>query len=148
MPEEQKTPPPTLMPLVSRSRAFEADLKRLSRKYSSLPNDLKTFQTTQLRLLAASQHLPEALGFFPVSGKGLGGEGFFVAKRFACMSLKGTGSRSGIRLVLRWQPGKNEVLLVEIYHKGEKQKEDNERITAILKGEENEHKKEVLGSRT
>lgn len=135
MSEEQRTSPPPPMPLVVWFGAFESDLKRLSRKFSSLPNDLDVFANTQLRLLAASQHLPEALGFFPVSGKGIGGRGFFVAKRFACMSLKGTGSRSGIRLVLRWQPEKNEVLLVEIYHKGEKESEDRERILAILGGE-------------
>lgn len=123
------------MPLVVWLGAFESDLKRLSRKFSSLQNDLEVFANTQLRLLAASHHMPEALGFFPVSGKGIGGRGFFVAKRFACMSLKGTGSRSGIRLVLRWQPEKNEVLLVEIYHKGEKESVDRERILAILGGE-------------
>lgn len=146
MPEEHRTSPPPPMPHVVCYCAFKSDLKRLSRKYTSLPNDLEVFQNTQLRLLAALKHLPEALGFFPVSGKGIGGRGFFVAKRFACMSLKGTGSRSGIRLVLRWQPEKDQVLLVEIYHKGEKQKEDSERIAAILKEEENEHKK-VLGTR-
>lgn len=135
MPEELRTSPPPSMPLVVCFGAFDSDLKRLSRKYTSLPNDLEIFLNTQLRLLAASQHSPEALGFFPVSGKGIGGRGFFVAKRFACMSLKGTGSRSGIRLVLRWQPEKNEALLVEIYHKAEKESEDRERILAILGGE-------------
>lgn len=135
MPEELKTPPPTSMPLIDRHGAFELDLKRLSRKFPSLPDDLEIFLNTQLRLLAASQHKPEDLGFFPVSGKGIGGRGFFLAKRFACMSLKGTGSRSGVRLVLRWQPELNQVLLVEIYHKGEKESEDREIILAILGGE-------------
>lgn len=134
MPDELESPPPPPMPSVLRDAAFKSDLKRLARKYPSLPEDLKVFENTQLRLLAESKHLPETLGIFPVSGKGLGGKGFFVAKRFACKSLKGTGSRSGIRLVLRFQTEKNEVLLVEIYHKGEKESEDRERMLAILGG--------------
>lgn len=110
-------------------------MKRLLKSYRTLEEDLSTFESATLRLLASGEHSSETLGLFPISGKEVGGKGFYIAKKFACMSLKGTGANSGIRVVLQWLPNSSEVRLVELYHKNEKEVEDLERIKAILKGQ-------------
>lgn len=130
-----KPAPPKPIPSIKRLSSFERDMKRLSKRYGTLEEDLSTFISASLRLIASGEHAPEALGFFPISGREVNGKGFYVAKKFACRSLKGTGVNSGIRVVLQWLPDPGEVRLIEIYHKNEKEVEDLERIKAILKGQ-------------
>lgn len=130
-----KPAPPHPIPSIKRLPGFERDMKRLLKKYGTLEEDLSTFISATLRLLASGEYAAEALGLFPVSGREVSGRGFFVAKKFACRSLKGTGVNSGIRVVLQWLPEIGEVRLVEIFHKNEKEVEDLERIRAILKGQ-------------
>lgn len=110
-------------------------MKRLLKSYRTLEEDLSTFESATLRLLAGGEHSSETLGLFPIKGKEVSGEDCYIAKKFACMSLKGTGVSSGIRVVLQWLPNSNEIRLIEIYHKNEKEVEDLERIRAILKGQ-------------
>lgn len=130
-----KPAPPHPLPSVRRLPGFERDMRRLLKRYATLEEDLSTFTSATLRLLASGEYPPEPLGLFPVSGKEVGGRGFYVAEKFACRSLKGTGVNSGIRVVLQWLPETDEVCLVEIYHKNEKEVEDLERIRVILKGQ-------------
>ena len=130
-----KPAPPHPIPSIKRLPGFERDMKRLLKKYGTLEEDLSTFISATLRLLASGEYSPEPLGLFPIGGREVSGKGFFVAKKFACRSLKGTGSSSGIRIVLRWLPDPGEIHLIEIYHKNEKEVEDLERIKAVLKGQ-------------
>jgi len=74
------------------------------------------------------------MGFFPLLHPDLP-DGFFIAKKFACRSLKGSGSRSGIRIVYYLENITLKICLIEIYHKNQKEKEDFRRIVNWLKDE-------------
>lgn len=53
---------------------------------------------------------------------------FFIAKKFACRSIKGSGSRSGFRVVYHLQGAIFRICLLELFHKNEKAVEDFQRI--------------------
>jgi hypothetical protein len=127
--------PPAQLPSIWRTPGFEADMKRLLKNFKTLEEDLETFIAVSVKLLSARECSPEALGVFPISREGVGGKGFYIVKKYACRSLKGKGAQSGIRIVLRWQPAENKVVLVEMFNKNEKEVEDLERIRYFLKGQ-------------
>ncbi len=47
-------------------------------------------------------------------------------------ALKGTGSRSGMRVVYGYEEARDRVVFVELYFKGDKENEDRERIRTFL----------------
>jgi hypothetical protein len=113
-------------------RVFRRDLKRLLKKYRSLEDDMEIFQSV-LRVVHEKGELqPEDIGCFPFAGLGSGVEGVFIAKRFACRALKGSGSRSGIRIVYRFHRDDLAIELLTMFHKSEKSREDPDRITGII----------------
>ena len=86
---------------------FDKDLKKYSRKHRSLPEDIENLKTA-LKVAHFTDGIScESMGFFPISHPEVP-EGFFVAKKFACRSIKGSGSRSGYRVVYHLRnPPKN-----------------------------------------
>ena len=58
---------------------------------------------------------------------------FFKIKKFACRSLKGRGSKSGIRVIYAFHRQSCKIDFIEIYFKGEKENEDYKRIKEYLK---------------
>lgn len=52
----------------------------------------------------------------------------YKVKSFRCASLKGKGSRSGIRLIYAFIEDACSVVFIEIYHKNRKENEDKARI--------------------
>ena len=64
-----------------------------------------------------------------------GGTVMFKVVRMACKSLKGTGSRSGMRVIYGHEAACDRVVLVELYFKGDKENKDRERIKAFLASE-------------
>jgi mRNA-degrading endonuclease RelE of RelBE toxin-antitoxin system len=116
---------------VTRHPGFERDLKRLMKKYPSLLEDLATFQRALLLAHGNPDLQPEAMGFFPLSMPGLEAEDCFTAKRFACKSLRGSGSQSGIRVVYRIDRECIRLLYIEIFHKNEKPVPDYDRLRKL-----------------
>ncbi|NQE05989.1 hypothetical protein C5S32_08975 [ANME-1 cluster archaeon GoMg1] len=104
---------------------FKKDLKKLNKKYKSLNNDLKSNFCEVLDL-----ELPNRLpGTFRISG--LGEEvkvPIYKVRHFRCKSLKGKGSRSGIRVIYAYDNDEDKVTLIEIYHKSKQENENRERI--------------------
>lgn len=118
---------------------FSKDLKRLSKKYNSIANDLETV----LKVLVV---FPHARPPFSFRLNNLGIESCVIkVKKMACQSLKGKGVNSGLRLVYAHFENlessgrstipiddaiakKERIVLVEIYHKNEKANEDRDRI--------------------
>jgi len=113
---------------VVRDPRFVKDLKRLLKKYPSLPEDLVTFEKVLLLAHANPDLQPESMGFYPLSLPGLEAENCFIAKRFACRSLRGSGSQSGIRVVYRIDRECVRLLYIEIFHKNEKPVPDYDRL--------------------
>jgi mRNA-degrading endonuclease RelE of RelBE toxin-antitoxin system len=104
---------------------FKKDLEKLNKKYKSLNNDLKS-NFCEVLDLELPNHLP---GTFRISG--LGEEvkvPIYKLKHFRCKSLKGKGSRSGIRVIYAYQQDKDKVTMIEMYHKSKQENENRERI--------------------
>ena len=111
---------------VRRLAEFEKDLKKLSKKFRTLEDDLQTFIQKQLNLYH-KLHIDNK-GIFPISDLGIIYPKIFKAKKFACRSLKGKGVTSGIRVIYAYFVQEDVIELLEIYYKGEKENEDRNRI--------------------
>ena len=68
---------------------------------------------------------------FGFDGRGIEGKSFYKVKKFACKSLKGKGSRTGLRLIYRYDDLEAKVELIEVYYMQDKENEDRERIKRI-----------------
>ena len=109
---------------------FSKELRKLSRKYRSLPSDIKLFKKV---LKATLPNYPP--GTVRISG--LGEEvqiPVYKVKNFRCASLKGKGSRSGIRVIYAFIEDDCRVVFIEIYRKNQKPNENRERIYRYFTG--------------
>ena len=115
---------------------FEKDLKKLLKRFRALEADLDIFIKTELNL-----HHKLGIdnkGIFQIPGLSFHEPKVFKAKKFACRSLKGSGVQSGIRVIYSYFEKMDKIELVEIYYKGDKEKEDRERILRHYKKERTE----------
>jgi len=87
---------------------FVKDFKKLGKNYPTLKQDLEVFVNNQLISISEPK--------------------IYKARKFACKSLKGRGSFSGIRVIYAYFKDDDRIELVEIYFKGDKEKEDRQRI--------------------
>jgi mRNA-degrading endonuclease RelE of RelBE toxin-antitoxin system len=108
-----------------RTPEFEKDLKHLSKKYRSLPDDLDLF----LRVVSI-QPLGEGKHFNIITKQGAI---TIVKARLFCQTLKG----SSLRIIYAYTEQTHEIEFVsiefiELYFKGDKENEDSERIREYL----------------
>lgn len=114
---------------ITRGGEFSKELKKLIKKYRTLEEDLETFIKAQLfafHKLQIDNH-----GLFPINNLGFDCPQVYKAKKFACKSLKGKGARTGIRVIYAYIPENDEIYLIEIYTKSDKENEDRERIKKL-----------------
>jgi hypothetical protein len=104
---------------------FDKDLKRL-KKFRTLRDDLDIFTEKQLRLFHKLSI--DNKGIVQISNLGIEYPKIYKARKFACRSLKGKGSASGIRVIYAYFEDEDCVEFIEIYYKGDKENEDRERI--------------------
>lgn len=103
---------------------FEKELKKLSKKYQTLPQDLKTLekvldvQPTGIGKNFTILHYSE--------------EVLLVKTRLACKSLR---DRS-MRVIYAYHNNTVTFVYIELYFKGNKESEDSERIAKYLKNVE------------
>jgi mRNA-degrading endonuclease RelE of RelBE toxin-antitoxin system len=114
---------------ISRSPEFEKDLKKLVKKFRTLEDDLDVFINTGLKLYHKLNI--DNGGIFRLSGLGFDDPKVYKARRFASKSLKGSGAKSGIRIIYAYHEQADRIELIEIYFKGDKENEDRQRITRI-----------------
>ncbi len=115
---------------VTRGDGFTKDLKKLMKRYRSLEEDLEVFIKAQLfafHKLQIDNH-----GLFPINNLGFESPQVYKAKKFACKSLKGKGAKSGMRIIYAYIPENDEIFLIEIYSKNDKENEDRERIKGLF----------------
>ena len=110
---------------VVRLAEFERDISRLSRRFPTLEEDLTTLIDVGL---FAFHKLGRNTGVVAIAGLGRTRLPVYKARKFACQSLKGRGSRSGLRLVYAYDAAEDRVELIEIYFKGDQENEDRARI--------------------
>ncbi len=126
-------------------QGFRRDMKALSKRFRSLPEDLQTFLDAALMLYhKVGGAYAESQDIRQVSGLGFIAPKIYKARRFACKSLKGRGSRSGIRVIYAYFEDLDRIELIEIYFKGDKENEDRERIKTLYGG--GGHQQEKRGS--
>ena len=105
---------------------FQKDFKRLFKKYKTLPDDLIVFQKVL-------NQQPKCAGKnFSILTKESGVE--IIKARFFCRSLK----RNSLRIIYAYHKKSGDVEFVgiefiELYFKGNKEREDEERIKQYLK---------------
>ena len=101
---------------------FKKDLKNLLKKYRSLNDDLDVVK--QVLTIA-----PEARPPFSFRIDNLSLETCVIkVKKIACKTLKGRGVNSGLRLIYAYFKEEGKIVFIEIYHKNDKETEDNQRI--------------------
>jgi len=112
------------------SEEFKKDLKKLVKRFVSLPGDLETVKKAVIEL----RHIHDInnLSIFEITGFNSEDISFWKIKKFACRSLKGRGAQSGIRIIYSWRKHLNKVVFIEIYFKGDKANENKERIKKII----------------
>ena len=115
---------------ITKGDGFSKDLKKFLKKYRSLEDDLENFIKAQLfayHKLQIDNH-----GVFPINNLGFESPQVYKAKKFACKALKGKGAKSGIRVIYAYIPENDEVYLIEIYSKSDKDNEDRVRIKELF----------------
>lgn len=116
-------------PSLFRHPEFERDLKKLIRKFPTLEDDLENFIDIQLNLFHKLK--TDNRGIVRIPKTGFDNPPIYKARKFACRSLKGKGAMSGIRVIYAHFPEQDRIELIEIYYKGEKEREDGERIKKL-----------------
>ena len=112
---------------------FLKDLKRLRKQYRSIDEDLDVF--IKALLVRLPNRLPDT--FRIPLGDEFQDDPVFKTKSFRCKSLGG-GGRSGIRIIYAYNESTDQITLIEMYHKNEKENHDQDRILAFLKEDHNQ----------
>ncbi|MRT93593.1 hypothetical protein [Ancylomarina sp. 16SWW S1-10-2] len=101
---------------------YKKDLKKLSKKYKTLPEDMKVVQ--KVLFVNANERPPFS---FRIDNLRL--ETCVIkVKKIASRSFKGRGVQSGFRLIYAHFKTEDRIVLIELYHKSNKDTEDKERI--------------------
>lgn len=104
------------------SPKFRKELKRLSKKYKTLREDVEVL----CKVLSYAPFGDESKDFNIISQ----GAGVSIIKaRFFCRYLR----RSSLRIVYAYIENKERIDFIEMYFKGEKENEDTERVREYLK---------------
>ena len=109
---------------------FQSDLKRLSKKYRSLAEDIGTLKKV-LSVPGMSGARPPIS--FRLTDTGFDDPIIVKVKKFACKCLKGRGANSGIRLIYAYYPEDDVIKFVQIYFKADEENEDRQRILRHFK---------------
>ena len=101
---------------------YDKDLKKLKKKYRTLTSDIDDVK----KVLSVR---PDAQPPFSFRIEGLGIQSCVIkVKKIASDSFKGRGSNSGFRLIYAYFKEQEKIVLVELYHKNDKENEDRQRI--------------------
>ena len=116
---------------IRRLKEFEKDFRKLLKKFKTLEDDLETFIKTQLKLYHNLKiNVP---GIVRISDLVIEKPKIYKVRKFACRSLKGKGSYCGIRIIYAYHEEEDIIEFIEIYYKGDKAKEDRDRIVKYYK---------------
>ena len=111
---------------------FEKDLKRLLKKFRTLEDDVEVAKKNAIELFHLTKIDNNSVE--PIPNFCSDELKICKIKKFACKALKGRGVQSGIRVIYAYYVLTNTVDFIEIYFKGESEKEGKERIKKYLAG--------------
>ena len=110
---------------------FTHDFKKLLKKFSSLAEDLVVNKQYRIELFHCKEI--DSRSIFEIQGVGNTVElKFFKVKKFQCKSLKGRGSKSGIRVIYGYLPAEQKIVFLEIYFKAKQENENKQRIINFI----------------
>ena len=108
--------------IIEELNEYSNDLKKLSKKYRTLPEDMRTVT----KVLAIK---PEERPPFSFRIDNLGIETCIIkVRKIASKSFKGKGINSGFRLIYAHFIEEKKIVLIEVYHKSKKESEEKQRI--------------------
>jgi hypothetical protein len=116
---------------VQRTPKFERDLRKLSKRFPTLEEDLKILLDTHLELyhhLHVDNH-----GIVVIPGIQVGCPIIYKVTKFACRSLPGCGAKSGLRMIYADWEEEEQVDLIELYFKADQETENRKRIQTYLR---------------
>ena len=108
---------------------YKKDLKKLAKRFKTLPEDIEVLKKV---LETEPDERP------PISARvgGLGAaENIIKVRKIACKSMKGKGSNTGLRMIYCYKKKEEEIILIELYFKGDKENEERDRIKSWCKGD-------------
>lgn len=106
---------------------YKKDLKQLLKKYRTVSADIETVK----RVLTIE---PDERSPFSFRINDLGITTCVIkVKKIACRALKGRGVNSGLRLIYAYFEKEERIVMIELYHKNDKENEDKGRIKKHFK---------------
>ena len=106
---------------------YDKDVKQLLKKYGTLNSDISDVK----KVLTIR---PDSQPPFSFKIDGLGISSCVIKiKKIASDSFKGKGNNSGFRLIYAYFQKEQRIVFVELYHKGDKENEDRQRILKNFK---------------
>ncbi|MHB8107353.1 MAG: hypothetical protein ACYDH4_07990 [Candidatus Cryosericum sp.] len=114
---------------------FDGDLKHLKKRYSSLDEDLAVLTKALHVWLCVQGKAGQSYddGYVVMSDYGANGCFLYKVKHVACASMRGKGSRTGLRVICAYWPKSDTLEFIEIYFKGDSEREDQHRIRRYIK---------------
>jgi hypothetical protein len=106
---------------------FEKDLKRLLKRYISLNEDL-----IKIKLILEVYPYSRPPFSFLIKNKS-NTVSIIKIKKIACLSLRGKGVNTGLRIIYNYNQESNTIELIELYHKNEQSIEDANRFLHLIK---------------
>lgn len=106
---------------------YAKDIKKLQKRYRTLEEDIAIVK--KVLTVEPNERPPFS---FRIDGLGIS-TCVIKVKKIACRALKGKGVNSGFRLIYAHYEEEQKIVLVELYYKGDKEKEDKARIMKYFK---------------
>ncbi len=106
---------------------FKKDLKHLLKKYRTLDGDLEIVR----RVLEVEPNERPPFSF-RINDLGIS-TCVIKVKKIACRTLKGRGVNSGLRLIYAYFIKEERIVMIELYHKNDKENEVKGRIKKYFK---------------
>jgi len=110
---------------------FNKDFKKLNKKYKTLPKDLDIAKKAAIELFHINKIDNGSVVAIP--GYCFNSCKSYKMRKFSCMSLRGRGNQTGIRIIYVYHEESQTVTFIEIYHKNTKANEDKERLDNFFK---------------
>ena len=101
---------------------YKKDLKQLLKKYRTLNDDIAIVK--KVLEVEPNERPPFS---FRISDLGIT-TCIIKVKKIACRALKGRGVNSGLRLIYAHFEKEERIVMIELYHKNDKENEDKGRI--------------------
>ena len=114
-----------------KTKEFTRDFKKLLKRFPSLVDDLEVNKRYRIELFHCKEI--DSGSIFEIQRAGNTPElKFFKVKKFQCRYLKGSGAKSGIRLIYAYFPIEKRIVFIEIYFKANQINENRQRIVDFI----------------